>query len=91
MQKITTESGAVYLYEPGRIKRLAADSDYEKRADGEWLTLYNEPTFKIGWRAFLVVRSLAALGPDDHGTLPENTDPYVTTRITTPVVRIEDQ
>lgn len=88
--RITTESGAVYLRDGNRIMRVTNQSDHEKRGDGKWLTLHNDPVFRVGERAILAVESLAALGPDDHGTPPEMADPDVTVRVTTPVVRIEE-
>lgn len=94
MKRITTESGAAYEYDdtPGaeRIRRLADDGDTKKRRDGDWLALFEPPIHLApGRRMILVLEPLTAYGPDDHGT-PQGEGGGFSTRITTPVVNIEE-
>ena len=90
-KRVVTESGAVYLLRPAdkptRIKR--ENPDAAKRADGEWLALYNHPEVEVGHVMVLLIEQLSPRGADDHGNVG-STAPH-TTRITTPVVSIEDQ
>lgn len=87
---IRTESGATYERDGDRIRRLEGASENPKRRDGHWLRLHRmlprEP--KIGAPMVLVLESLAAHGPDDHGTTTP--DPDYTTRMTTPVASIQE-
>lgn len=79
-----TESGARYWMRGGKIRRL--NPDHEKRADGQWLKLVNEPVIEVGRRATLLVEPLSSYGPDDYGNSGEAA---FTQRITTPVVGVE--
>ena len=83
---VRTESGAVYELRGNQVRRY--NPTHVKRGDDEWQTLVNEPWPEVGERMYLVMESLAAYGPDDHGTPPDRVDKY-TRRTTTPVIRIE--
>lgn len=86
-----TESGAVYefLYSAREDQWLVrrGNLDYEKRGDGTWLRLLNEPFVEVGYRAMLVVEPLDALGPDDVGN-PKDSGAASTTRLTTIVAEV---
>ena len=81
--KFTTYSGSTYEISDGKIRRL--NPDYEKRADGEWATLFNDPDIEVGSPAVLALESLAKRGPDDVGT-PEWLKDNFTTRVTSIVI-----
>lgn len=86
-----TESGAVYefAYSAREDQWLArrGNLDHEKRGDGTWLRLLNEPVVEVGYRAMLVVEPLDALGPDDAGN-PKDSGALATTRMTTIVTEV---
>lgn len=83
-----TESGATYWIRAGKVKRL--NQNDVKRADGEWLKMWHMPNVEIGHPVVLKVDHLRDYGPDDHGTVYEDTIGHAfTTRITTPVTGIE--
>lgn len=87
---IETESGATYELGGGRIRRLERGSNNAKRRDGEWVKVHRiyPDVLTVGLPMILELESLAAYGPDDHGT----TDPHptVTTRTTTPIKSIQE-
>ena len=82
--KFTTYSGSTYEISDGKVRRL--NPDYEKRADGDWVTLFNDPDIEV---AVLVLESLAKRGPDDVGT-PEWLKYNFTTRVTSIVISKEE-
>ena len=86
MQELVFEtmSGARYWIKGGMLKRLNPND--EKRGDGEWLKLINEPAIEVGRRAILLVEPLSSYGPDDFGNTEEAA---FTQRITTPVIGVE--
>lgn len=86
--RVETESGAVYEFRPGQVRRVN-DSDV-KRGDGVWLTLHAmyPVTPVVGMAMVIVVDSLAGYGPDDEG-FEAGEDAEVTTRTTTRVVSVE--
>lgn len=87
LKKVQTASGAVYLVDTA-IGKIMRQGDDVKRGDGTWLTLHNVPSIEVGHIMVLQVQSLAHLGPDDYGNV--NSPSPITTRVSTPVVSIED-
>lgn len=87
---VHTESGAVYEFEAGRVRR--ANPAHGKRGDGDWQVLVSQypETPTVGTRMVLVMESLRRYGGDDQGT-PDHMASDVTTRTTTPVSRIEER
>ena len=83
----TTYSGSTYEIKDGQVRRL--NEGYAKRADGEWVTLSNDPVVEIGEPVVMILESLANRGPDDYGT-PEWAADTHTTRVTSPVISKED-
>ena len=83
--RFETESGSTYEIRGGKIRRLNPASG--KRADGFWIGLAEQPTVKVGFPVWIVMESLKDFGPDDYGN--ENVG-EVTTRVTSPVTRIEE-
>lgn len=82
-----TWSGSRYWIKSGKVKRL--NHGHEKRADGEWLTLYNRPDIEIGRGVYMILEPLESYGVDDYGTYcPEA---ILTQRMTSEVVGIEVQ
>lgn len=80
-----TYSGSVYHIRSGKIRRLNPNA--EKRADGEWLTLYNRPEIEVGRGVYMILEPLASHGADDYGMYcPES---ILTERMTSEVVGIE--
>ena len=79
-----TMSGARYWIKGSMLKRLNPND--EKRGDGEWLRLLEEPEIVVGMPAYLVLEPLSKYGPDDYGVHGEA---MVTNRVTTPVIGIE--
>jgi len=78
MKRITTESGAVYLYDDYRDQVMRADGspysggiNYEVRPDGVWHVLASTPDIEVGWSIEMDFVDGAY-------------------RVTTPVVSIED-
>lgn len=86
MQEIVFEtmSGARYWVKGNMLKRLNPND--EKRGDGEWLRLLEEPEIVVGMPAYLVLEPLSKYGPDDYDVSGEA---VMTSRITTPVIGIE--
>lgn len=82
-----TWSGSRYWIKSGKVKRLNPNA--EKRADGEWLTLYNRPDIEIGQGVYMILEPLASHGADDYGVCDPETD--LTQRMTSEVVGIEVQ
>lgn len=83
-----TESGARYWIRAGMVQRL--NQNDVKRADGKWLKMWHMPDIEVGYRAVLKIDHLREYGPDDHGTVYEDTIGHAfTTRLTTPVTAIE--
>lgn len=80
-----TWSGSRYWIKGGKVKRLNAD--YGKRADGEWLTLYNCPEVEVGRGVYMVLEPLVSHGADDYGVCDPESD--LTQRMTSEVVEIE--
>jgi len=81
--RVTTESGAVYEFAEGRVRRV--NESHVKRADGDWVRLVTmfPKTPEVGVGMVLVLESLAEHGPDDYGTrVPDATTTRVTTRVT---------
>ena len=62
--RFTTESGSTYEINGSMVRRV--NPGYEKRADGEWKELLNEPEIVLGGHVLLVMESLADYGPDDY-------------------------
>jgi len=58
--RITTESGAVYLLEPGRIKRQEGDDGNTMRQDDGWINLYFHNTPVVGRPMLFTLEPLAA-------------------------------
>ena len=83
----TTYSGSTYEIKDGQVRRL--NEGYAKRADGEWVTLSNDPVVEIGEPVVMILESLAIRGPDDYGTPTWAADTH-TTRVTSPVISKED-
>lgn len=83
--RFKTVSGSEYEIQDGEIRRLNALAG--KRADGEWLTLIQEPVIEIGESAIIRTESLRTYGPDDYGTPDGEADPF-STRITSEVTEI---
>lgn len=67
------------------VRRLNAK--HEKRADGEWVRLLNEPVIEVGEQALLTMSSLSAFGADDIGT-PEDLASEYTTRVTSTITEV---
>lgn len=67
--RFKTESGSTYEVEGGRIRRL--NSDYTKRADGEWWRYFGISPWPVavGHSVVIAMESLAELGPDDNGSV----------------------
>lgn len=97
--KFSTYSGSEYEIVPGyldpgsgiespaMVRRV--NPSYEKRADGEWTRLVNNPIIEVGQPVILTMTSLSEYGSDDYGTPEEDASPY-TTRITSTVTEIEN-
>lgn len=87
--RVTTESGAVYEFADGKVRRV--NESHEKRGDGDWQKLLrlNPTPIRVGMRMTLTMESLSRYGSDDHGTAPEDASP-VTTRTTTRVRSIDE-
>ena len=85
--KFMTSSGSMYEIESGRVRRV--NPGHEKRADGEWVTLVNDPAIRVGEQAYLVTESLRRYGSDDYGTSDDEASPH-SIRVTTPVTYISD-
>lgn len=83
--KFSTYSGSEYEIQDGMVRRL--NSNYGKRADGEWIWLIEEPVVKVGESAILRMKSLSSYGEDDLWTPREHTT-AITTRITSTVTEI---
>lgn len=83
----TTYSGSTYEIKDGQVRRL--NEGYAKRADGEWVTLANDPVVEIGEPVVMLLESLASRGTDDYGTPAWAADTH-TTRVTSPVLSKED-
>ena len=84
-----TESGSEYQtrrtpWDYEEIRRVNPGT--AKRADGDWVRLVNLSDLVVGLPAWIVMESLSDYGPDDHGA---HCSPGVTTRMTTPITRIE--
>lgn len=87
-----TRSGSAYEIrtdeDGGRsVRRL--NHSAEKRADGEWVRLYNHWDIRVGESAVLMMESLSEYGEDDYGTPPDRSGGY-TTRTTSTVTWIEE-
>lgn len=63
--RFKTETGSEYEMQGALIRRV--NTGAEKRGDGKWLLLKNEPHIAIGESALLELEPLAAYGPDDNG------------------------
>lgn len=86
--RVTTESGAVYEFADGKVRRV--NESHEKRGDGEWQKLVNiNAPIETGKRMVLTLESLSRYGSDDEGTAPEDASPF-TTRTTTRVRSIDE-
>ena len=83
--KFSTVSGSMYEIKHNRVRRVNRNA--EKRGDGDWHLLWNKPTITRGEPVTLILSSLAAFGPDDYDTPPEDVSNY-TTRVTSPVIWI---
>lgn len=83
-----TVSGSHYEIQDGYIRRI--NPLEEKRADGEWIELIEEPNVVVGERVTLVMKSLAPYGPDDYEKTIRGDVLGVTARITTEVERIDE-
>lgn len=86
--RFTTQSGASYEIQPGRVRRVNPGA--VKRGDGDWqeLVAMIPVNPRVGERVTLVMGSLAHYGADDIGT-PREMASGTTTRTTTRVVSIE--
>jgi len=84
MQTVYTESGAVYQIDGDRIRRV--NKNHEKRGDGQWLQLLTAPTITVGGSMLLQLQPLDSFGPDDYGMQFAS---FTTTRITSPVIKVE--
>jgi hypothetical protein len=84
MQTVYTESGSTYELDGTRIRRINLDAT--KRADGEWLQLLATPDIIVGASMLLQLEPLNSFGPDDYGMQVAS---FSTTRITTPVIKVE--
>lgn len=67
MIRVTTETGSRYEIEGAKIRRV--NTSAEKRGDGLWLQLANEPIPIVGQPMVLILESLSAMGPDDSGAV----------------------
>lgn len=67
------------------IRRI--NESAEKRADGIWVKLVNDPVIEVGEQAYLVVESLRGYTGDDYGTPDEQADD-VTVRTTSTVTEV---
>lgn len=84
--KFQTVSGAIYQIEGDHIRRV--NPNYRKRADGEWVRLWEQPQVELGLPVCILMDSLSDHGPDDYGN--HLSGEGVTQRRTTPVERIWD-
>lgn len=95
MKTIRTTSGAVYELDgdfcgaPGEFRVRRVNPSHEKRGDGEWQNVVAPPLIQEGRSMVLAMESLARYGGDDIGTRLDDVS-QVTTRVTTPVVSIEE-
>lgn len=83
-----TISGSIYEIRDGQVRRI--NPEHKKQADGEWVTLLNEPVVEVGKRVHLSLQSLADLGPDDLENTVRGDVLSVTSRLTTEVEWIEN-
>lgn len=81
--KFYTQTGSIYEVEDGKVRRV--NEGYGKRADGDWVDLLGVTDLEVGRSAILHLVGLDAYGEDDYG----NRGP-ITTRITSPVTKIEE-
>lgn len=86
--RFTTQSGASYEIDAGRVRRFNPGA--VKRGDGDWQELVAMIPLNpvVGEPVTLVMGSLARYGADDIGTPPEMVSGQ-TTRTTTRVVNVE--
>lgn len=82
--RFKTLSGSHYEIQDDRIRRV--NENYEKRADGRWLRLLDEPLIDVGWPVVLKLEPLSEIGPDDFGDEAE-ASPH-TIRITSAVTEV---
>ena len=80
----STESGAHYEVNGGKVRRLNDATDTKKRADGEWVRLHTmfPQTPHVGAPVVLVLEPLSGRGPDDYGAEGGGETVRRTTRVT---------
>lgn len=76
MLKVTTESGTIYEIDLEKMRLRRRNKDAKLRKDGTWLKMLVKPDIKLNQR---LVIALEPLGAGD-----------VTSRFSTPVVKIEE-
>ena len=81
---VRTESGSCYEITDSHVRRT--NPTIPKRGDDVWQALLSTTTPVVGESMFVVMDSLAGLGPDDVGTTAGHSS--VTTRRTSRVVEV---
>lgn len=76
MNRVTTDSGAVYEFSDDYTKLRRTNPEAPLRKDGEWLECVNTPEPRVGLGMDILIRGIVD-------------EPGVTLRRTTPVVVIE--
>lgn len=87
--KFRTKSGSEYEiveHPAGKVVRRI-NTNYQKRVDGEWVRLINNPVIEVGEQAVLTMPSLSEFGYDDIGT-PEELASEYTTRVTSTITEV---
>lgn len=64
--KFRTVSGSEYEIDDGFVRRI--NTGVEKRADGEWIRLHNNPQVYVGASVIMEMDSLRDFGYDDNYT-----------------------
>lgn len=87
--RFTTVSGSEYeiVNHPSGSVVRRLNTKYGKRADGEWIRLFNSPVIEVGEVAILTMHSLSEYGYDDIGT-PEELASEYTTRVTSTITGV---
>lgn len=88
MIKVSTSSGAEYLFDTEAKRFRRVNPSHVKRGDEEWLSYFYVSSIEVGHAVIIVLESLAKYGPDDTGV--QNLETGDTTRITTPITSIEE-
>lgn len=86
--KFKTVSGSEYEIRDGLVRRI--NPEHEKRADGEWVRLINNPDVRVGECAIVTTESLRRFGGDDYETRDEEANLF-STRITSTVTEVWDE